>query len=122
MVSKLGLLKNTVLLICCGVAGYLNIVPASADQLVQFESEAVKPTPFRVLVAQKQGVVLETPSGMPLQGYLTRPQGEGPFPAVVVLHGCMGLFPSERKAWSERLSSWGYVVLFVDSFSTRGDL
>ena len=27
----------------------------------------------------------------PLQGYLTKPKGEGPFPAVVLLHSCLGL-------------------------------
>jgi len=87
---------------------------------VRFESAVVTPTPFQQRIAQQNGQVLKAVSGTPLIGYLTRPPGEGPFPAIVVLHGCTGLFPSVRKTWSERLSSWGYVVLFVDSFSTRG--
>jgi dienelactone hydrolase len=54
-----------------------------------------------------------------LTGKLTKPQGEGPFPAVVCLHGCGGI--SRRDdAWVERLSSWGYVTLQVDSFGPRG--
>jgi dienelactone hydrolase len=54
-----------------------------------------------------------------LMGKLTRPEGEGPFPAVVCLHGCGGI--SKRDdAWVERLSSWGYVTLQVDSFGPRG--
>ncbi|CDX25301.1 Dienelactone hydrolase (fragment) [Mesorhizobium plurifarium] len=30
------------------------------------------------------------------------------------------MFQNDREVWPERLSSWGYVVLVVDSFSTRG--
>ncbi|MCV3210168.1 dienelactone hydrolase family protein [Mesorhizobium sp. YC-39] len=116
----MGLLKNVYYLVCFTTAGYLYTAPASADQPVQFESAASEPTSFQVRNAQQNGHVLKAVSGTPLQGYLMRPPGEGPFPAIVVLHGCSGLFPSVKKTWSERLSSWGYVVLVVDSFSTRG--
>jgi dienelactone hydrolase len=54
-----------------------------------------------------------------VRGYLTRPKGEGPFPAVVLLHSCLGL-PSNRSAIGRMLANWGYVALFVDDFSTRG--
>ena len=60
-----------------------------------------------------------------INGFLTKPDGPGPFPAVVHLHGCGGL-PDDAKTgatnhfWSERLAAWGYVVLVVDSFTTRG--
>ncbi|RWM08016.1 MAG: dienelactone hydrolase family protein [Mesorhizobium sp.] len=80
----------------------------------------MKPTPFQERIAQQNGQALQAVPGTPLNGYLTRPPGKGPFPAVVVLHGCTGMLPNVRKTWSERLSSWGYVALFVDSFSTRG--
>jgi dienelactone hydrolase len=40
--------------------------------------------------------------------------------AVVLLHGCAGIFPTIEGAWAERFSSWGYVALVVDSFRTRG--
>ena len=116
----LGLLKKPVWLICLGIAGYLDIALASADQPVQFESAAVRPTPFHERIAQQNGQVLKAFPGTPLNGYLTRPPGEGPFPAIVLLHGCAGMFPSAKELWPERLSSWGYVVLVVDSFSTRG--
>jgi dienelactone hydrolase len=55
----------------------------------------------------------------PIQAYLTRPKGAGPFPAVVLLHTCLGL-PAERASLGARIASWGYVTLFVDDFSTRG--
>lgn len=54
-----------------------------------------------------------------LTGQLTRPKGEGLFPAVVLLHGCSGL-NRFYHAWAERLASWGYVALRVDSFGSRG--
>ena len=60
-----------------------------------------------------------TRPGAPLQGYLTKPKGEGPFPAVVLLHSCLGL-PSNRQALGETFAGWGYVALFVDDFATRG--
>jgi dienelactone hydrolase len=53
-----------------------------------------------------------------LIGYLARPPGSGPFPAVVVLHGCGG-FHQDMLAWADRLRHWGYVALAVDSFGPR---
>jgi dienelactone hydrolase len=57
--------------------------------------------------------------GDPIHGYLTRPKGAGPFPAVVLLHTCLGL-PAERTSIGARIAAWGYVALFVDDFATRG--
>ena len=57
-------------------------------------------------------------SKQPLLGYLTRPYGNGPFPAVVLLHGCAGFGPRETH-WADRLRSWGYVALAIDSFTPR---
>ena len=54
-----------------------------------------------------------------LLGKLTEPGGKGPFPAVVMLHGCSGI-KSREDVWAERLASWEYVALQVDSFTPRG--
>jgi dienelactone hydrolase len=54
-----------------------------------------------------------------IRGYLAKPKGAGPFPAVVLLHSCLGL-PSNRRAIEAVLAAEGYVALFVDDFSTRG--
>jgi dienelactone hydrolase len=59
-----------------------------------------------------------------IDGYMAKPDGTGPFPAVVLLHGCNGL-PADLKAgggnpWVDRFVDWGYVALVVDSFSSRG--
>jgi dienelactone hydrolase len=63
-----------------------------------------------------------------LDGYVFRPRGRGPFPAVIALHGCAGLLstrdPSRLSArhadWARRLVDRGYVVFFPDSFTRRG--
>lgn len=57
-----------------------------------------------------------------LSGILTKPNGEGPFPAVVLLHGCSGLEQGKKRSesWSDRLVDWGYVTLQLDSFGPRG--
>jgi dienelactone hydrolase len=59
-------------------------------------------------------------AGDRIQGFLAKPEGAGPFPAVVVLHGCAGMFEATKQALADDLVAWGYVVLFVDSFTTRG--
>ena len=66
------------------------------------------------------GRFVQFPSGdATLIGYLARPAGKGPFPAVVLLHGSGG-FHSSMVSWADRLSRWGYVALAVDSFGPRG--
>jgi len=53
-------------------------------------------------------------------GYeLLTPQGGGPFPAVVVMHGCDGV-SAHTRAWAQRLVGWGYAALIIDSFRPRG--
>jgi dienelactone hydrolase len=59
-----------------------------------------------------------------LHGLLMKPDGIGPFPAIVALHGCNGLFKggtlvAREAAWAHLLTSHGYVVLFPDSFGPR---
>ncbi len=52
-----------------------------------------------------------------------KPEGAGPFPAVVMLHDCSGLGPRSSgspKRWAAQLVKRGYVVALPDSFGTRG--
>jgi len=67
-------------------------------------------------------VELETPlaSTQPLEAYLRQPDGAGPLPAVVLLHGCNGNYKRLDERWGKRVAGWGYVTLTVDSFGPRG--
>jgi dienelactone hydrolase len=55
-----------------------------------------------------------------------RPSDDSRHPAIVLLHGCGGLYardgnPSARHDdWARRFRSAGYVTLLVDSFTPRG--
>src|ERR1700732_145750 len=55
-----------------------------------------------------------------IQGYLAKPEGAGPFPAVIGLHGCAGMRDTTKRKLVDELVGWGYVVLLVESFATRG--
>ena len=68
-----------------------------------------------------------TDGGTTLTGILFKPQGPGPFPGVIALHGCGGLMNREGRIvrrfedWGNRLAAAGVSVLFPDSFTARGE-
>lgn len=110
------------------LAAALICLPAGAPhaaERVQFESARYQVGPLQQRLARERSEAVVRPPADVIAGYLTRPQGDGPFPAIVHLHGCGGL-PKAFKAgtdkgqWSEQLAAWGYAVLVVDSFTTRG--
>ena len=54
---------------------------------------------------------------------MLKPEGPGPFPAVVIMHDCSGLGPRSSGSpirWAMALVERGYVIVMPDSFSTRG--
>lgn len=53
-----------------------------------------------------------------LEGYLARPEGDGPFPGVVVIHELFGL-NENIKDIARRFASAGYVALAGDLFAGR---
>jgi len=61
-----------------------------------------------------------------LKGFLYRPDGPGPFPAVVAMHNCGGLvnasgtIGTRYRDWALQLVKAGFVVLFPDSYGSRG--
>lgn len=63
-----------------------------------------------------------TANSVQLRGDIAKPAGEGPFPAVVLMHGCGGWQPAVRhamRAYAEYLVDHGFVVLDLDSFGPR---
>jgi dienelactone hydrolase len=65
--------------------------------------------------------------GVELAAIVYVPAGNGPFPAVVLMHGCSGMWagtgrPTPSYAfWAEHLQSRGFIALLVDSFGPRGE-
>lgn len=58
-----------------------------------------------------------------LQAELFKPKGDGPFPAVVLMHGCggwQGAVLSGLHAHTRHFLDRGYAVLNLDSFGPRG--
>jgi len=91
-----------------------------ADQVVQFESARYHVGELQQRLARERGEMVQRPSALLLTGYLARPEGNGPFPAVVYLHGCLGLEDFRREAAAVQFTGWGYVSIVVDSFAPRG--
>lgn len=54
-----------------------------------------------------------------LRGYLAVPDGQGPFPAVVMIHEVFGLDDQTRRH-ADRLARAGYLTLALDLFSDGG--
>src|SRR5712671_7512570 len=69
---------------------------------------------------------VDIPSGSAiLHAELFKPEGNGPFPVVIALHGCGGLgthseaVQSRYRDWAEQLLKAGHAVLLPDSYGSR---
>jgi carboxymethylenebutenolidase len=70
-------------------------------------------------VATASAVSFAGPGGeRQLEGYLARPEGEGPFPGVVIIHEIYGLNDNIRDI-ARRFAREGYIALAVDLFAGR---
>jgi len=54
-----------------------------------------------------------------ISGELRFPTGAGPFPAVILAHGCSGVV-NAQTGWATVLREWGYATFVLDSFQGRG--
>jgi dienelactone hydrolase len=105
-------LAPRIFLLSIGLASWLGAAAGRAGSLVEFPN-------------------LSDQAPAKLLGYLARPDfglsallgsdsdRVGPYPAVVVLHGCGG-FSSHSARIADQLGAWGYVALTVDSLGPRG--
>jgi carboxymethylenebutenolidase len=62
-------------------------------------------------------VSVNPPRGHRLDAYLGLPEGEGPFPGIVIVHEIFGLNDNIREI-THRFAREGYTALAVDLFST----
>jgi dienelactone hydrolase len=84
------------------------------------------PASAALAAGNPEAIEIPQKEGAPLKAVLFRPEGQGPFPAVVGLHNCTGLNNSagvmgaRYRAWGERLAKNGFAVLLPDSNGSRG--
>jgi dienelactone hydrolase len=94
-------------------------IRTQAEELVRFESAPYILGQVQQRQAIERGETLAKLSTT-VEGYFSKPDGAGPFPAIVYLHGCNGLSRTTRARIAALLTSWGYISLAVDSFTSRG--
>ena len=95
----------------------LSALPLLILFAVVFAADAAPlPAPHQVDISSSSGT---------LHAQLYKPDGDGPFPVVIALHGCGGLGGhSEQVApryrdWAEQLLKAGNAVLLPDSYGSR---
>ncbi len=77
---------------------------------------APTPSPRQVDIPLSSGI---------LHAQLYKPDGDGPFPVVIALHGCGGLagqsepVQARYREWAEQLLKAGNAVLLPDSYASR---
>ena len=99
---------TVVLMLWCVVGALMTDAWAAPLERVEFES------------ASQQLVSGAIMPGDRIQGDLAKPDGAGPFPAVIGLHGCAGMHDTTKQRLVDELVARGYVILLVDSYATRG--
>lgn len=96
---------------------FLSAISLLALFAVAFAADAAPmPVPHQVEFPSRAGV---------LHAQLFKPDGDGPFPVVIALHGCGGLAGHSEpvqpryRDWAEQLLKDGKAVLFPDSYGSR---
>lgn len=93
-------------------AGFaLAVHPISADTVIRTDSAG--------LVAED--VMIPMDDGSEIPGYLARPQGEGPFPVVLVIQEIFGVH-EHIKDVCRRFAREGYLALAPEMFHRQGDV
>jgi dienelactone hydrolase len=99
---------------------FLQFVISGISMLVANAAMAYDVTPINVSFVNAQGITIPA--------RLFKPTGNGPYPVIVMAHGCAGANSTVNTAnaaplyreWGDRLVAAGYVALLPDSFTPRG--
>jgi dienelactone hydrolase len=96
--------------------------------ILLLSSSLAAPSSVLAWSTSPQKVTFVNGQGLTLEGWLFKPAGSGPYKAVVLMHGCSGVYSYSDttkgvatlyREWGDRLVSSNYVALLVDSFTTR---
>jgi dienelactone hydrolase len=101
-----------IFLLAVGLASSLGGAAAHAGALVEFANVSGQAPKLLAGYMARPDAGLSALLGGPSRGF-------GPYPAIVVLHGCGG-FSSHSARIADQMGSWGFVGLTVDSLGPRG--
>jgi dienelactone hydrolase len=106
-------------LVLLALAGCAPSLQDLKPRLSEADSGAVwYATPGRIERDPKTAVLSLASEPVVLSGDLQFPPGRGPFPAVVLAHGCGGVGNADA-GWASVLRQWGYATFVIDSFRGR---
>lgn len=103
----------------CIIAGCTPALKDLRPGLTASESGTIWFASAGTLVRSADGSRFVPGAPVALSGELQFPSGNGPFPAVILAHGCGGRGNADA-GWAIALREWGYATLVVDSFRGRG--
>lgn len=106
-------------LIASGMLGASAEAIADSVEMISFESAPPRISEFKRKRAEARGESLTPSKGLLFNGTLHKPEGESPYSAILLIHGCLSQ-SNWLKAWTARLTDWGYAVLTFDAFAPRG--
>lgn len=103
--------RGTLTLLSLVVFGWCSAAGAMQEEDIQIPS-----------VTLDDNGILQGRQGEPvvLPAKLTLPDSDGPFPAIILLHGSDGPTSGAVWNWSQYLTGLGYATLRVDSYTSRG--
>lgn len=111
LTTRAGMILATCLAATVGSAGAQNLQAQLAPPL------DLKPVDFSDEVRESMSPSTDVANAV------FKPAGDGPFPAVVLMHSCGGLVGAPNahvKEHAQQLLAAGYVTLVIDSFQPRG--
>lgn len=97
---------------------FVSLAQADDFEMVYFPGKSYPISALKKRIAQQKNLKAVEQPGDPLSGQLYKPSKGESFPAIVMVHDCRGIQPYQQQ-WAEQLMAWGYVVLMLDSFTTR---
>jgi len=111
--SKSGINLPNLLTLYLAAMGMVVLLSGFSVTEVEFNSMDVPPSKFKIRQAKQKGLPApEGVPGSPVKATLSKPEGKGPFPAVVMFPTGGGWQDTPRH-WRNRLNNWGYVTLEV---------
>ena len=106
------------IIFCLPVLAYPADGFSITEQKVTFEGKSFPISPLKKRIAKLKGLELKPVKPDTLSATLFKPSTTEKYPAIIMIHDCRGILNYQRD-WAKLVSSWGYLVLFLDSFSTR---